>query len=71
MKANDIPEYKILELARRAMVVRGWLTRWDAQEALPEYPPKVVSAKLNQMVRKGILKGCGSHHDCRGDFTIG
>lgn len=70
MQAKDIPEERIIALVKKMEPLRGWLTRWDAQAALPEFPPKVVSAKLNQMAKKGILSGCSVHHDCRGDFTL-
>lgn len=39
---------------------------WDIQAAFPDMPPKVVRAKLGQMVRKGVLDGCAC--GCRGDF---
>jgi len=44
--------------------------RWAIQEALKQFPPKVIDAKLRAMIKKGVLKGCTAHRDCRGDFTI-
>jgi hypothetical protein len=43
-------------------------TRWDIEEELWEYPPKVLLAKLRRLVTRGLLDGCGC--GCRGDFEI-
>lgn len=34
----------------------------------PDAPPKLVLAKLSQLVNKGYVKGCAC--GCRGDFEI-
>lgn len=39
---------------------------WDVERAFPEFPRKVVRAKLDKLVRKGLLDGCAC--GCRGDF---
>ena len=71
-KAADIPDAAILTAVVEARAARSllWATRWDIAARFPDMPFKVVSAKLNAMVRRGLLDGCGSCHDCRGDFTV-
>jgi hypothetical protein len=43
-------------------------SRWDIEEELWEYPPKVLLAKLRRLVARGLLDGCAC--GCRGDFEI-
>ncbi len=67
-KASDISDETCLEAVR---AVRGrWASSWsmlpDIQEKLRVYPPKVVLAKLKQLVKKNKLDGCTC--GCRGDF---
>lgn len=69
MKAADVPETKILEVVAEAEFSIGQ-NRWAIHDALPEFPTKVVDAKLYAMVRKGALEGCTTRHNCRGDFRI-
>lgn len=40
----------------------------EVQEDFPDVPPKVIRAKLKQMVNAGWLTGCTC--GCRGDFEI-
>jgi hypothetical protein len=61
--AKDIPDQVI-----NAMIRNGIRSLYDIQDGLHQYPPKVVKAKLAQMVNKGRLIGCGC--GCRGDFEI-
>lgn len=46
----------------------GWGTLGDVQEALAEFPPKVVLAKIRSLIRRGKMSGCGC--GCRGDFDL-
>lgn len=83
MKASDITDDQIYELVATATFegfegMKAWhiaevgtpscLMAWDAVKALPQYPKKVVLAKLRQMVEKGRLRGCPC--GCRGDFRF-
>lgn len=75
MKASDISDEQIYEIIRRKRkrfeFGRGWswvFTR-DIVTEFPEFPPKVVIAKLCQMVNKKRLKGCGCGK-CRGDYEL-
>jgi hypothetical protein len=72
MKASDITDRAIYELVASAKVWRsnepGCLMLWDALKALPQFPPKVIKAKLRQMVAKKRLNGCAC--GCRGDFCF-
>ena len=65
VKAADISDATILALCENPPMPLG-ATLWDIQEALPQFPPKIVLAKLRQMVNKGRLACCAC--GCRGDF---
>lgn len=71
-QAKDIPDAAIIAAVQDVQRTRRllWASRWDVAERFPDMPPKVVSAKLNSMARRGVLAGCESHHDCRGDFEV-
>lgn len=40
----------------------------DMDMETPGVPPKVVLAKANRLIRRGVIDGCGC--GCRGDFKI-
>jgi len=77
-KAADITQDALLAavsaVSRSGGAVLGgegeWRTAtlWDVQEALSQFPPKVVLAKLRSAVKRGLLKGCTC--GCRGEFEI-
>lgn len=46
----------------------GWSTIWDIEQLLPEFPPKVIRAKLMSMDKRKITHGC--YCGCRGDIRI-
>lgn len=66
MKAADIEDAAVLDAIRKHMRPIG-ASRWDVY---PEFafPEKIVRAKVDKMIRRGILTGCCC--GCRGDFTI-
>ncbi len=70
MKASDVPEDTVIALIRElgASNAAKWAFLWDIQGRLPQFPPKVVKAKLAAMVKRGVIGGCGC--GCRGDFHI-
>ena len=54
-------------------VIGHWQNRWDLGRDLnrvleTEVPEKVVLAKIEKMIRRGRLNGCGC--GCRGDLTV-
>lgn len=65
-KASDIDDDLIYAVVDRAKYPILGQNRWEIVDALFEFHPKVVQAKLRQMVNKGRLKGCAC--GCRGDF---
>lgn len=72
MKAADISDEVIYELVAAARFADGKpssLMIWEACEKLPQYPAKIVRAKLQQMVSKGRLRGCECGK-CRGDYRF-
>ena len=52
--AKDIPAHKILDMLSED----SWITAFAIEEALSEYPPKVVTAKLRSLKRRGLAFGC-------------
>lgn len=68
MKAADIPDSQIYEIVSHRTLRNLGQDRWTIHAALPQFPRKVVDAKLAQMVRKKRLDGCSVIHNCRGDF---
>lgn len=65
MKAADISDETILEIVGRSALKLG-ATVSEICDGLPQFPYKVVMAKLRQMVNKKRLAGCVC--GCRGDF---
>lgn len=41
---------------------------WRIQDEFPQFPRKVVMAKLCSLVKRGMLEGCTC--GCRGDFEL-
>ena len=35
-----------------------WAFLWDIEPAFPDFPPKVVLAKLKSLHRRGLIEGC-------------
>lgn len=83
MKTSDISDEQIYELVVASVFKEyvgfpSWLKdelgkpsclmSFDAIKGLPQYPRKLVMAKLSQMVAKGRLRGCPC--GCRGDFRF-
>ncbi len=67
MKAADIKDEEIYTFIKAQNRDFG-VSRWDIEKAFPQFKPKVVFAKLQQMTRKSRLEGCPC--GCRGDFKI-
>lgn len=75
LQAKHVPEDTILEIISRGTMVRdlGGVTyhteltfTWDIQEQMPNFPSKVVLAKLRALKKRGIIDGCDC--GCRGDW---
>ena len=45
-----------------------WTMIWDINERFPGVPEKVLMAKLDALVRRGLIDGCTC--GCRGDFFL-
>ncbi|MDX1902108.1 MAG: hypothetical protein SFW66_08950 [Gammaproteobacteria bacterium] len=71
MKASDINEERLLEIIRRGSSFNGQklpAILSEICEALPEYPCKVVLAKIKKLLKQRKIDGYGC--GCRGDFKI-
>ena len=68
MKAADIPENVIFDVIEKRKYRNLGAGRWEFESALPQFPPKVILAKLRQMLKKNAIVGCGC--GCRGDFLF-
>lgn len=78
MQCKDIPELTILRFLAGpydGWSAPGWATWFNYDPAPPNSvlhampegtPDKLALAKMRQMVRKGVIDGCG----CRGDFRL-
>jgi hypothetical protein len=70
MKAADITDAQVYEAVRASMRRRqlssGGL--YDLYETFGAFPPKILLAKLRQMINKGRLDGCAC--GCYGGFEI-
>lgn len=69
MKAACVSENAVKAAITRHMTPIGAPWHLVAEE-LARYPIKVVRAKLRKMIRRGVIDGCASCSNCRGDFTI-
>jgi len=69
MQAKDISDEEITRVITAIRTERNmWTSRWDLEERLPQYPPKVILAKCRSMLRRGLITGCPC--GCRGNFEI-
>lgn len=72
MQAKDVPDLPVLQFLAD---LNGEWAFWFGGHARsvgnampPETPHKVVLAKMRQLMKRGLVKGCGC--GCRGDFEI-
>ena len=72
MQCKDIPEQPILEFLAS---LNGAWANWyfDDERSVtrampPDLPPKLIVAKMGQMIRKGVVDGCPC--GCRGDYVL-
>ena len=72
MQCKDIPTQPILDWLA---VTTDWATWGDSsgmptvQDAMPPNTPnKLQLAKMKQLIKKGLVDGCGC--GCRGDFHL-
>lgn len=79
MKAADIPDDEILGFIRDCNEGRvpgkyfpygeeRWCFVWDLEERFPQYPWKVLMAKIKKLHKRGLIGGCTC--GCRGDFAV-
>lgn len=68
--AKDISDTEIITAIVAACIEHNtyWAMRWDLEERLPQYPPKVITAKCRSLMKRGIIDGCPC--GCRGDWEI-
>lgn len=64
VQAKDVPDAVFLDRPATG----GTDSLFAVRDAHPEFPPKVLRAKMASLVRRGLIKGCAC--GCRGDFTI-
>lgn len=71
LQCKDIPTLPILQLmASEPDHWWYWFEgNWSITPAMPEgTPSKLVRAKMNQLIHKGIIDGCPC--GCRGDYEL-
>lgn len=65
MQAKDVPEQPILDLINK----RTHVGLRELEETFPQYPSKVLLAKLRAMVKKNLIStqcDCG----CNGPYSV-
>ncbi len=75
VQCKDIPNEPILQFLKKH---KGQWATWfqtmeggmpSVREAIPDdIPGKLVVAKMRQLIKNGLVKGCGC--GCRGDYEI-
>lgn len=65
---SDVEMLRVVAAINDPSGARRWALTYDLDEALPSFPRKVVLAKARQLIKRGLLDGCGC--GCRGDFEI-
>ena len=72
MQCKDVPDIPVLEfLAQNPDQWHNWYfgDEYDVHLAMPpNTPEKIVHAKLNKLIRRGLVDGCTC--GCRGDYVI-
>lgn len=68
MKASDISDVAMCEAIDKVIATKNQYVAfiWDLQEAFPEFPQKVILAKLRRLEHRKLIEGCTC--GCRGDF---
>lgn len=67
--AKDIDTDELLAYIRdRQSELGRWVLGQDFEEPYASMPHKVLWAKLDRMIRRGLIQGCTC--GCRGDFEI-
>lgn len=46
----------------------AWVFTWDLEKHFPAVPYKILMAKLNKLIKRRLIEGCGC--GCRGDFYL-
>ncbi len=67
MKASDIRDQDMLAAVAHEMTGIG-ASAYKISLRFPEFPEKVVRAKLHALLRRKLIHGCCC--GCRGDFTL-
>lgn len=78
IQAKDIDDRRVLTIISDLMAAEYrerprpdeylWTMVWDIEKRLPDVPGKVLAAKLEALVRRGLIDGCTC--GCRGDFFL-
>jgi hypothetical protein len=71
IQAKDISYAEVLaayERVRANPVNYGYVSTWNLEAELSQYPYKVVRARLKALNRRGLLLGCAC--GCRGDWEL-
>lgn len=75
IQAKDIPDDVAMDAfykARGRNGVPAWASFWDLRDALPQYPQKVVLAKMNSLSKRGVLSPKNNSQSVRerGDYCL-
>jgi hypothetical protein len=58
LKAADVPDEAVMAVIRQTVAQKGHVGRIDVLDHLPQYPRKVLYAKMRSMVKRGLIDTC-------------
>lgn len=68
LQAKNLKRDRVLKAIAEVNNSGRWANTSDLYRRFPEFPEKVVLAKLSKLVRRGFIDGCAC--GCSGGFTI-
>lgn len=69
MKAADVPENPIFVAIENRRLRNLGANFTEVMAMVPDFPEKVVRAKLKSLIRRKVIDGCDC--GCRGDYLPG
>jgi hypothetical protein len=68
-QCKDILDGPLLAFVARKQLEKGmWVNTWDFGPPYSDLPDKLFRAKMDALIRRGLLDGCAC--GCRGDYEV-
>jgi len=69
MQCKDIADRPLLQFVATRQREKGlWVNAWDFEPPYSDLPDKLFRAKMDTLIRRGLLDGCAC--GCRGDYEM-